>query len=251
MPETTVLRVEVTQTTSGDETSLSSRTTSSAVAGGIAGAALTGGGKPRTSGELSKQAQQRTDMRAATGANFVEGKGVIGGTYQGFRHRRLAKQFNHQAMQQQGYKNLFAMARYDSSMADAATAREYSSMNFGIAGDALKKHVKTGASIGLKGATGAVGLYSVYSNYQKVGYQLSGASSAAARQDRNQQTASTGLMLGVAAVANPYLLPLVLVSKAWQLAQTNRQEIFKIQASQIMANIQQRNLIRDSVERRF
>ena len=103
------------------------------------------------------------------------------------------------------------------------------------------------------GATAALGAssYSLYSNYQKTGYELSGATHAAALQDRKGQAANTLLTIGVATVINPLLAAPVIAMKAWELSQNNRREIFEIRKSQIQSEVLQRNLVKNVAERRF
>jgi len=100
-------------------------------------------------------------------------------------------------------------------------------------------------------ATSATAIYSLYSNYQKTGYELSGATHAAAIQGRKSAIANTGLQLGAAALITPALAVPVIAMKAYQLSQTNRKEIFEIRKSQVQSQVLQQNLIKNVAERRF
>jgi hypothetical protein len=110
------------------------------------------------------------------------------------------------------------------------------------------KQVSTGvASV----ATLAGSAYSMYSNYQKAGYEMSGATHAAAVQGRKSQLAGTAIQIGLAAMINPLLAAPMIAMKAYQLAQTNRKELFEIQKNQMMSQVLQRNLVKTVAERRF
>ena len=122
-------------------------------------------------------------------------------------------------------------------------------------GEAFKQEAKKitkkitgmgGAGIGMA----SVG-YSLYSNYKVSGYQMSGASHAASKQQRKGNVANLSAQLATATLVHPTLLPVTLAYKIYELEQTVRKEIFEIQKSQILAGIEQQNLVRNSIERRF
>ena len=100
-------------------------------------------------------------------------------------------------------------------------------------------------------ATSAAAMYGIYSNYQKAGLEMSGATHAAAVQGRNGQLANTAIQIGVAAMINPLLAAPMIAMKAYQLAQTNRKELYEIQKSVMVSQIMQRNLVKTVAERRF
>ena len=105
---------------------------------------------------------------------------------------------------------------------------------------------------GKKSVVGASAAYAMYSQHQSIGYSLSGASHAAAKQQRNAQGAAfaTGLALS-AATGQYWVTALMIAGKAWQLAQTNRQEMFKIRSSQIISSVMKERLVKNTIERRF
>jgi hypothetical protein len=43
----------------------------------------------------------------------------------------------------------------------------------------------------------------------------------------------------------------MLAGRAWQLAQTNRQELYQIRSSQIVSNIMKERLVTNTIQRRF
>lgn len=100
-------------------------------------------------------------------------------------------------------------------------------------------------------ATSAAAVYSVYSNYKQAGLEMSGATHAALKQARNGQKAQFAATLTAAAIVNPALALPVIAMKAYNLAQTNRKELFEMQKSQITSEILQRNLVKNVAERRF
>jgi hypothetical protein len=100
-------------------------------------------------------------------------------------------------------------------------------------------------------AATASAVYTAYSNYKKTGLELSGATHAAAMQQRKTDLANTAVQLGVAVAINPLLAVPVIAMKAYELSQTNRTKIFAMEKSQITSNILQRNLVKNVAERRF
>lgn len=113
------------------------------------------------------------------------------------------------------------------------------------------KAVSTAAKYAAPYAAGAAAAYTLYSNYKKTGLELSGATHAAALQQRKTDLANTGVQLGVAIAINPILAAPVLAMKAWELAETNRRELYEMRKSQLTSEILQRNLVKNVAERRF
>ncbi len=105
------------------------------------------------------------------------------------------------------------------------------------------------------GVSGAVAIgtqaFSMYSNYQKAGYEMSGATHAAAMQGRTASAMSSAAQIGVGFMINPVAGAAMIAMKAYQLAQTNRKELFEIRKSQIQSQLLQRNLVKTIAERRF
>ena len=62
------------------------------------------------------------------------------------------------------------------------------------------KQVSTGVTGGMALATQ---VFSMYSNYQKAGYEMSGATHAAAMQGRKASAAGSATQIGIAALINP------------------------------------------------
>jgi len=101
-------------------------------------------------------------------------------------------------------------------------------------------------------ATTALAVYSIYSQHQSVGYTLSGASHAATRQQRTATSATFATGLGISLATGQYwATALMLAGRAWQLGQTNRQEIYKIESSQIISSVMKERLVKNTIERRF
>ena len=94
--------------------------------------------------------------------------------------------------------------------------------------------------------------YGLYSQYQSVGNTLSGASHAAQMQQRKASTATfaTGISLSIA-TGQLWATGVLVANKAWQLAQSNRQEIYGIRSSQMTSSILRERLVKNTVERRF
>ena len=93
--------------------------------------------------------------------------------------------------------------------------------------------------------------FSMYSNYQKAGYEMSGATHQAAVQGRKAAIGGFATSVSVAALINPLAAAGMIAMKAYQLAQTNRKELFEIRKSVIQSTILQRNLVNNIVESRF
>jgi hypothetical protein len=111
--------------------------------------------------------------------------------------------------------------------------------------DPMKKY-------GPKAVTTALAGYTLYSQYKTTGYTLSGASHQAQMQQRKTQQASFATGIGLSLATGQYwATALMLAGRAWQLSQTNRQELYQIKSSQIISNIQRERLIKDTVQRRF
>ena len=110
------------------------------------------------------------------------------------------------------------------------------------------KQVSTGVAGVMAVGTQA---FSMYSNYQKAGYEMSGATHAAAIQSRTAQGMSSLTQIGVGFMINPVAGAAMIAMKAYQLAQTNRKELYEIQKNQITSQLLQRNLVKTVAERRF
>ena len=101
-------------------------------------------------------------------------------------------------------------------------------------------------------ASTALAAYSMYSQSQSTGLNLSGASHAAARQQRTTTGATFATGVGISLATGQYwATALMLAGRAWQLGQTNRQEIYKIKSSQIISSVMQERLVKNTIERRF
>jgi len=110
------------------------------------------------------------------------------------------------------------------------------------------KQVSTTAGAGI---TIAAKAFSMYSNYQKAGYEMSGSTHAAAIQGRRSSAADSLTQIGVGFLINPVAGAAMIAVKAYQLAMTNRKELFEIQKSQMLSQVLQRNLVKTVAERRF
>jgi len=103
-----------------------------------------------------------------------------------------------------------------------------------------------------KVVSAAVAAYGLYSQHQSIGLSLSGASHAAERQQRSASVASFATGIGISLATGQYwATALMLAGRAWQLAQTNRQELFSMKKSQIVSSIEQKRLVTNTVQRRF
>jgi hypothetical protein len=108
----------------------------------------------------------------------------------------------------------------------------------------LKSHISKVGTFGSQAA-------SMYFQYTTTSYQLSGATYAAAKEQRKQQLANAGLQAGVSLLINPALLPLVLIQKLWTYFINNKKEMFDIKKSLYESNLNQRYLTKTVAERRF
>jgi hypothetical protein len=120
-------------------------------------------------------------------------------------------------------------------------AREGSSM---FVKNIEKSQVRKGAALGLVAVN-------AFHQHKTIGYNLSGASHSAQVQQRKRQVTNRIAGIGLAAMYNPWIAVGMVAHRAWELAQTNRQEIYAIKSSQIIANVMQERLVKDTMQRRF
>ena len=222
MSELTVLRVEVSSAGESNEGSLKSGKTNgstgtSLAAGGVAGKLTTVGlssKKERTAkgDELLKQMYPNTKPSSEQLAINKNMKEMFG--YDAPKRLEISKQGS-------------ALRRFNTPSA---------------------KQVGTVAGAGI--ALAATG-YKMYSAYKIAGYEMSGSTHAAAMQSRKVSAAGSLQQIGGAMIINPALAAPMIAMQAYQLAQTNRKQLFEIQKSQIMSQVLQRNLVNTVAERRF
>jgi hypothetical protein len=123
---------------------------------------------------------------------------------------------------------------------------------------------KIGAEMGIrnmgarefkKGSLGVMGLavagYNMYSQHKVIGYNLSGASHSAQVQQRKAQAVNRMSSIAGAAILNPWLAVGMIAHRGWELAQQNRQELYQIRSSQIIAGVMQERLVQNTIQRRF
>jgi len=110
---------------------------------------------------------------------------------------------------------------------------------------------KIATSKGVAGATAILGAGAFIFDHMSTNLELSGATHAAAKLKRGSNMLTTGASLGAALLINPALAPAVIGLKAYQLAQTNKKEIYAIGKAQLESTVMQRNLITNVAERRF
>jgi len=216
MADITVLRVEISGTANGKEGSLESGNKSNAAGGSLAAGGL--GGKLALSSE-----KERT----------LKGDDILKNIYP------KTKKTSEQLKTEKDMKEMFG---YDAPkrMDMVPTKRSIPKPT--------SKQVATGITSTLAVGTQA---FSMYSNYQKAGYEMSGATHAAAMQGRTAQGMSTASQVAIGFVINPAAGAAMIAMKAYQLAQTNRKEIFDIKKSQMTSQLLQRNLVKTVAERRF
>lgn len=219
MAELTVLRVEVSNVGEVDESSLNSKnksTNKSLVAGGLAGASLA-----------------NATLKSHYGITFPEEEMNSIGR---LNTREYRKEYRRD--------RLSLMLRGKSLNGSRVEPWKQFGKNIDLPSMQNIKNVS-----GIIG--GAAAVYSVYSNYQQVGYQLSGATHAAAVQGRKSSMITGAATLGITAAVNPAIAVGLIAMKAWQTAQANRKEIFEIRKNQMTSEVLQRNLIKNVAERRF
>jgi hypothetical protein len=119
----------------------------------------------------------------------------------------------------------------------------------GIKGAWNNRPISSKARLGAAGL--AVAGYNIYSQYKTLGHNLSGASHSAQVQQRKAAVVNRGASLIGAAIVNPWLAVGMVAHRAWQLSQTNRRELFEIRKSQIISNVMQERLVKDTIQRRF
>ena len=225
MADVTVLRVEVRDVGEVKEGSLSpsskQSTSKSLAAGALASKAMTAADK------------YDNDMRMALKSSVDNGSLFFGrgdSREERFKQRQLAKWMIRKTDNKKVVR----------PVANSMYRRNISAPTYG--------QITTGVSAAV---TLAAKGYQLYSNYQKAGYEMSGAAHAASVQDRKGQLAQSTAEIGLAMMINPLLAAPMIAMKAYQLAQTNRREIFEIQKNQMTSNILQRNLVKTVAERRF
>lgn len=227
MADIVVLRVEVTQSGVEQEGSLASgKGKNGSVTAGLAGGAIAG---KLAAGGLGESLSNNL-MESNRAGNAMERKIIRETTLAGMRnsfHKRtlIEKQYG---------------VDWGRTKQFARNAQTYA------------KNITPPTAKAIGGvATAAAAVFSIYSNYQKAGLEMSGATHAAAIQGRYGQMANSAVQIGVAAMINPLLAAPMIAMKAYQLAQTNRKEIFEIQKSVMISQIMQRNLVKTIAERRF
>lgn len=222
MPEVTVLRVEVSESVGKESDTLNSNkeVTSSLEAGAISGEGLAGKKSTATSPEYATFLGRGTDSETR---KWIREDGKIN------LKEAFSRDFNKESpFDRRGQA-------FRSGAKGYLTNLEKSS------------YIKGGVGM----ATSVAAVYSIYSNYQKTGYELSGATHAAAIQGRKSSVMNTGIQLGAATLVNPALAVPLIAMKAYQLSQTNRKEIFEIRKSQVQSQVLQQNLVKNVAERRF
>jgi len=116
----------------------------------------------------------------------------------------------------------------------------------------MKFDSKKAMKYGKKGVTAGLTAYAMYSQHKTIGYNLSGATHAAQMQQRVTTATSFGAGLALSIATGQYLATAVMLAgRAWQLGQTNRQELYQIRSSQIVSNIMKERLVTNTIQRRF
>ena len=232
MPELTLLRVELSNTGESSEGSLGTGKGKSS-----AGTSLVAGG---VSGGVSSKLLLSSEKN-----RFLKGDEVLRQIYP------KTKKTSEQLANEKSMKELFGY--------DAPKRLDISSNK----NSKVRKIMSSGKSAGLA-VGGAVALastaFTMYSNYKKAGYEMSGATHAAAMQSRTSTAVSSSISMGAAVggalvVGGPYAAAItaavMVAKKGYDLAQTNRRELFEIQKSQILSQVLQRNIVKTVAERRF
>ncbi len=94
--------------------------------------------------------------------------------------------------------------------------------------------------------------YALYSQDKSIGYNLSGATHAAQKQQRTATGATFATGLGISVATGQYwATAMMLAGRAWQLGQSNRQELYQIKSSQIISSVMKERLVKNTIERRF
>ena len=115
-----------------------------------------------------------------------------------------------------------------------------------------KEQLLKGAKTASSAASAASAAYTIYSQHKTIGYNLSGASHAAAKQQNKAQVGAFATGIGISlATGQLWATAMLIGGRALQLAQTNRQEIYRIRSSQVISTIMQERLIKDTIQRRF
>lgn len=152
-------------------------------------------------------------------------------------------------MEEQKIPNLETNETYLDNILGGGTHADAATRNLNEAKAAAIRNTK---KYGPKMATATLAAYSIYSQYQSVGYNLSGASHAAQVQQRTTQGATFAAGLGLSIATGQYwATATMLAGRAWQLSQQNRQEIYQIRSSQIISQVMQERLVKDTIQRRF
>lgn len=233
MPEVTVLRVEIIGDKGGTPGSLESGKggTSSSIVAGAVGGGLVG------------------KMSAGSYSNALNEMGSGNGP--GIGNRGETKD---------QMKAMRTMGR--GIMKSGLTGRDWAT-NGAIPKGSRLRAIGTGAQVyatnlpggmvkgGVGLATSAGAVYSLYSAHKQATLQMSGASHAASVQARKGQATNQLLGLGAAAIINPALAIPMIITKLYQLEQTNRKENFEIKKSIMQSTVLQRNLVKNVAESRF
>jgi len=240
MPEVELLRIEFVES---KEPPKSISTISPGMAVGAVGATNLNKFYKSNEPPTLEEFKEKLAASGYTSSDFPDvkvGKGFIGGLREGFGQKQSQIDWLNEAAKKAGYKNDMDKNIY-------IFRKSYAT----LAGEASEKSFKNAGKAALKGIGIAVAASNIYSQYKTVGYNLSGATHAAQKQQRIQSGINTVGSIIAAGVVNPALLPVIIAMKAWQLSQTNRAEIYKITSSQIVGNILQERLVTNTIQRRF
>lgn len=232
MADITVLRVEVSNVDVETEGSLSTKKGSTV--NSLAGGALAG--KYLTKGFDSEAERIGNEINRAISTN---GRGTSKDSRSGMRNQAKAK-----------LRSAFLSSRTPFEKANGLRDSRYGYLSKGIV--QYGRNMPMPSKTQVTGAiSSAAAVYGLYSSYKQAGYSMSGATHAAEVQSRKGAMSSGLTQLGVAAMINPAAVPAVIAMKAYQLAQTNRKELFEIRKSVIQSSVLQRNLVSNIAESRF
>lgn len=246
----TIIRLEVTGTVGKEQSSGNSANISPGTL--VATAGIKGSLFDKT-GNINKKLDDLygPGIMTFSDINAEINSGFIGGL-KGYRSNSIESKIylgKAKLLKQQGINDILTNSEYDyyNKMSDAYS--EAARINLNEAKTAAARNTK---KYGPKMATTALAAYSIYSQYQSVGYNLSGASHAAQVQQRTTQSATFAAGLGLSIATGQYWATgMMLAGRAWQLAQQNRQELYQIRSSQIISQVMQERLVKDTIQRRF
>ena len=190
---------------------------------------------------ISKESDPFEAMIKSTGGVITD-EGSTGGIISGFmRYPTRLAQSGARAMS----KNFIKAAMYTFDKLSIPLAWE--GVNMYVRNMTPRQYKVAGVS-----AIGTImSTTSVINQYRTIGYNLSGASHAAQMQQRKQSAINTVGSISAAAIINPWLAVGMVAHRAWQLSQQNRQELYQIKSSQIIASVMQERLVKDTIQRRF